>query len=131
VEIFRTVFGSDEVSRERIAMAIAAFERTLVSRNAPIDRYLDGDDGALSAGAKRGLEIFTGKGKCADCHYGVALIDHRFHALDVPEHPDFQKDPRVAATRRFVAKVNHFEEFRTLEEDPGQGEPLRGVPDAG
>jgi cytochrome c peroxidase len=120
LEMFRKVFGSDEVNRERIAMAIAAFERTLVSRNAPIDRYLDGDEGALSPEAKRGLGLFTGKGKCAECHYGVALIDNRFHALDVPENPDFQKDPRVAATRRFVAKVNHFEEFRTLEEDPGR-----------
>jgi cytochrome c peroxidase len=119
-ERFRKVFGSDDTSRERIAMAIAAFERTLVSRNAPLDRYLDGDDGALTPAAKRGLEVFTGKGKCVDCHYGTALIDNRFHALDVPEHPDFQEDARVAATRRFVAKVNHFEKFRTLEEDPGR-----------
>jgi cytochrome c peroxidase len=120
LERFRQVFGSEDVTRERIAMAIAAFERTLVSRNAPLDRYLDGDDGALTPAAKRGLEVFTGKGKCADCHYGTALIDSRFHALNVPEHPDFQQDPRVAATRRFVAKVNHFEKFRSLEEDPGR-----------
>lgn len=120
LERFRKVFGSEDTSRERIGMAIAAFERTLVSRNAPLDRYLDGDDGALTPAAKRGLAVFTGKGKCVDCHYGTALIDNRFHALDVPEHPDFQQDPRVAATRRFVAKVNHFEKFRTLKEDPGR-----------
>lgn len=120
VELFTKVFGDGDTSRERIAMAIAAFERTLVSRNAPLDRYLDGDREALSAEAKRGLETFTGKGKCTDCHFGVALIDNRFHAMDVPEHPDFQDDPRVAATRRFVAKVNHFDEFRTLAEDPGR-----------
>ena len=119
-ELFSRVFGSDDTSRERIAMAIAAFERTLISRNAPLDRYLDGAKDALSPGALKGLEVFTGKGKCTDCHYGVALIDNRFHALNVPEHPDFQEDPRVAATRRFVAKVNHYEEFRTLEEDPGR-----------
>jgi cytochrome c peroxidase len=120
VDRFTGVFGSAEVSRERIAMAIAAFERTLVSRNAPLDRYLDGDDQALGPEAKRGLAIFTGKGKCVDCHFGTALIDNRFHALEVPEHPEFQDDPRVAATRRFVAKVNHFEKFRSLEEDPGR-----------
>jgi len=120
VELFRKVFGDGDTSRERIALAIAAFERTLVSRNAPLDRYLDGADDALSPEAKRGLEVFTGKGKCTDCHFGVALIDNRFHALEVPEHPDFESDPRVAATRRFVAKVNHFEEFRTLNEDPGR-----------
>ena len=40
--MFREVFGDDDVTRERIAMAIAAFERTLISRNSPLDRFLDG-----------------------------------------------------------------------------------------
>lgn len=117
---FSKVFGTDDITRERIAMAIAAFQRTLVSMNAPIDRYLNGDKKALSADAKKGMEIFTGKGKCADCHYGVNLIDDKFHALNVPEHPELQNNPRVAATRRFVAKLNHYTEYRTLKEDPGR-----------
>jgi cytochrome c peroxidase len=120
VDEFRQVFGTDDITRERIAMAIAAFERSLVSRDAPLDRYLNGDKNVLSAAAKRGLEIFKGKGKCTECHYGVNLIDDRFHALNVPENPEFQADPRVAATRRFVAKLYHFEGFRTLKEDPGR-----------
>jgi cytochrome c peroxidase len=120
VDEFRRVFGTDDITRERIAMAIAAFERTLISRDAPLDRYLNGDQDALSDAAKRGLALFQGKGKCAECHYGVNLIDDRFHALNVPEHPEFQADPRVAATRRFVAKLYHFETFRTLKEDPGR-----------
>jgi cytochrome c peroxidase len=41
-------------------------------------------------------------------------------ALNVPENPEHQNDPRIAATRRFVAKVYHFEEYRTLTEDPGR-----------
>ena len=120
VDEFRQVFGTDDITRERIAMAIAAFERSLVSRNAPLDRHLNGDEKSLSAAAKKGLDIFIGKGKCTECHYGVNLIDDRFHALNVPENPEFQADPRVAATRRFVAKLNHFEGFRTLKEDPGR-----------
>lgn len=117
---FKEVFGSEDITRERMAMAIAAFERTLISRNSPIDSYLNGDMDALSVDAKRGFEIFSGKGKCTECHYGVSLIDNKFHALNVPEHPDFQADPRVAATRRFVAKLNHYEDFRNLQEDPGR-----------
>jgi cytochrome c peroxidase len=120
VDEFRLVFGTDDITRERIAMAIAAFERSLISRDAPLDRYLKGDENVLSLAAKRGLEIFKGKGKCMECHYGVNLIDDRFHALNVPENPEFQADPRVAATRRFVAKLYHFEGFRTLKEDPGR-----------
>lgn len=120
VNEFKQVFGTADITRERIAMAIAAFERTLISRNAPIDRYLKGDNDALSIEMKKGLEIFTGKGKCSDCHFGVNLNDDKFHALNVPENPEFQADPRVAATRRFVAKLNHFEDFRNLREDPGR-----------
>ena len=68
----------------------------------------------------KGYKIFTGKGKCSECHFGVNLADDRFHVLHVRENPDHLKDPRIAATRRFVAKVYHFEEFRTLAEDPGR-----------
>jgi len=117
---FKEVFGSEDITRERMAMAIAAFERALISRNSPLDSYLQGDMDALSADAKMGFEIFIGKGKCTECHYGVNLIDDKFHALNVPEHPDFQSDPRVAATRRFVAKLNHYEDYRNLQEDPGR-----------
>jgi cytochrome c peroxidase len=120
VAAFTEVFGDGDVTRERIGMAIAAFERTLVSRDTPLDRYLSGDTNALSPKALQGYKIFTGKGKCTECHYGVSLSDDRFHVLNVPENPEHLKDPRIAATRRFVAKVSHFEEFRTLSEDPGR-----------
>lgn len=117
---FKQVFGDDDITRERVAMAIAAFERTLISRDAPLDRFLSGDTNALSPEALKGYEIFTGKGKCTDCHYGFNLVDDRFHALNVQENPEHLKDPRIAATRRFVAKVYNFKEFRTLAEDPGR-----------
>ena len=119
VDAFKKVFGGD-ITRERVAMAIASFERTLVSVNAPIDRYLKGDKSALSADAIKGYEIFTGKGKCTECHYGVNLSDDKFHALHIPENPDHQKDPRITATRRFVAKVYHYEDYANLSEDPGR-----------
>lgn len=120
VKRFRKVFGTDDVTRKRIGMAIAAFERTLISGNAPLDRYLNGDKAALSSPAKKGLKIFTGQGKCVTCHYGVNLKDDKFHALNTPENIRFNKDPRVAATRRFVAKLLQYEAYRTLEEDPGR-----------
>ncbi len=119
VDAFQKVFGG-EVTRERMAMAIAAFERTLVSRNTPLDRYLKGNQKALSDDAKKGLALFKGKGRCAECHYGVSLSDDKCYALNVPENPEHQRDPRIATTRRFVAKVYHFEEYRTLAEDPGR-----------
>ncbi len=119
VEAFRKVFRG-EITRERVAMALAAFERTLVSVNSPLDRFLRGDRKALSGEARRGLEVFEGKGRCADCHYGVNLSDDKFHALHVPENQALLNDPRVTATMRFVAKVYHYRDYRNLKEDPGR-----------
>ena len=69
---FRRSFDG-EATRERIAMAIAAFERTLISAGTPLDRYLAGDEKALSEKAKKGMTVFSGKGRCIDCHYGAAF----------------------------------------------------------
>lgn len=119
VEAFNKVFGGD-ITRERVAMAIAAFERSLNSTNAPLDKYLKGDGSALSDDAKRGLKIFTGTGNCIDCHNGQILSDDKFHALAVPENPEHQKDERITATRRFVAKINNYPDYKTLNEDLGR-----------
>jgi len=116
---FRKVFGG-EVTRERIAMAIAAFERTLISASTPLDRYLEGDEKALSEDAKKGLAVFKGKGKCLECHGGADLCDDKFYALNVPENPKLIDEPMVNATMRFVAKVYHYEDYRNLKEDPGR-----------
>ena len=119
VEAFRSVFGG-EITRQRVAMAIAAFERTLLSRDTPLDRHLRGEPGALSARQRAGLELFLGKAGCATCHNGPNLTDERFHNLGVPEDPKAKEDPRVLATARFVGKVSGFPDYRTLREDPGR-----------
>ena len=63
--------------------ALAAYERKLVSGNAPIDRYAGGDYTALDASARRGLKLFIGKAGCIECHAGVALTDNAFHCTGV------------------------------------------------
>lgn len=117
---FSNVFGDEDTSRDRITMALAAFQRTLVSRNSPLDKYLNGDEGALSPETKAGLEVFKGKGECIECHHGVNLSDDDFHALGVPENPKLVNDPRIAITMRFVGKVSGFENYKYLAEDPGR-----------
>lgn len=119
VTAFQKVFGG-EVTRARMAMAIASFERTIISVNSPLDRHLKGDSNALSGEAKKGLALFMGKARCNECHFGVNLSDDTFYALYVPENPEHQNDPRIAATRRFVGKVSHYDDYRNLKEDPGR-----------
>ncbi len=118
VEAFGKAFGGG-ITRERVALALAAFQRTLVSGDAPIDKHLRGGEDALSGDAKKGLSIFTGKGGCSRCHYGAVLSDQGFHALNVPDNPKL-KDPKVAATVRFVAKVSGYDDYENLRQDPGR-----------
>jgi cytochrome c peroxidase len=60
-------------------LAIQLYEQTLVSDDAPIDRFFGGDTGALTAQEKRGLELFLGKGKCGACHDGPELTSAASH----------------------------------------------------
>lgn len=119
VEAFRSVFGG-EITRQRVAQAISAFERTLLSRDTPLDRHLRGEPGALSARQRAGLDLFLGKAGCGACHNGPTLEDGKFHRLGVPEDLEVKDDPRVLATARFVGKVSGFPDYRTLREDPGR-----------
>ncbi len=82
-EQFKTIYGADAITPELIGKAIAAFERTLVSRNSAFDRYLAGDRDAMSASAQRGLTLFNGKAWCSSCHDGINLSDNDFHNIGV------------------------------------------------
>jgi len=119
VEAFRNAFGG-EITRQRVAMALAAFERTIVSRDTPLDRFLRGEKDAMTPGQRAGYELFTGKAGCVACHGGANLTDERFHNLGVPEDRNAKEDPRVLATVRYVGKVSGFPEYRTLSGDPGR-----------
>jgi cytochrome c peroxidase len=81
-EQFRRVFDTG-VTPEGVAKAIAAYERMILSGNAPYDRFRAGDAAALSPAAKRGLALFSGKARCAPCHAGFNFTDEEFHNLGV------------------------------------------------
>ncbi|SYZ74463.1 Methylamine utilization protein MauG [Candidatus Zixiibacteriota bacterium] len=83
VEEFKAVFGSSPITVDQVARAIAAYERTIVTTDSPFDRYVRGDNSALTPLEKKGLEIFNGKGHCTACHWGSNFSDGRFHNLGV------------------------------------------------
>jgi cytochrome c peroxidase len=76
---FQAVFGGP-VSAAGIAQALAAFQRTLITPNAPFDRYLAGEKNALSREAQQGLEVFRSSA-CVRCHQGPLLSDGRYYRL--------------------------------------------------
>jgi cytochrome c peroxidase len=102
--------------------ALQAYERLLISRNAPIDRYIAGDYTALSAGAKRGLGLFIGKAACVTCHTGTTLTDQDFHTTGVSQTgPNvIMMDPgRYAAVPAVLA--NAYNGQGTFSDDPAAG----------
>jgi len=86
VEAFQQVFGRPP-NWEDMGKALAAFERTRLSTEAPFDRFLRGDQKALNASQQRGWSLFTSKARCGTCHtYDPALPlfgDNRFHNAGV------------------------------------------------
>ena len=82
--MFEQAFGTPRVTSQRIAKAIASYERTLFSGNTPFDRYsILGDESALTAAALRGLNLFMGRARCSHCHEPPLFTDHRFHNTGV------------------------------------------------
>ena len=64
--------------------ALEAYTRTLISRNSAFDRFVAGDDTAISTSAIRGIGVFLHSG-CVSCHSGPSFSDGGFHALAVPQ----------------------------------------------
>jgi len=121
VAMFREVFGTPWPDLEDAWRAIAAYERTLIQTDTPYDRYLRGDLTALSNDAIAGMEIFTGKGKCIQCHDGPLLTDEKYYNLGVPENPAFETDQLRQITFRYeqYAKGVTEEIYRTVKTDLG------------
>lgn len=69
------------ITREYLAKAIASFERTAVSQEAPFDKYIKGDENAISDNAKKGFDLFVNKARCTDCHDGFNFSDGSFHNM--------------------------------------------------
>ena len=85
-DLFASAFdGDDEITADKIAMAIATYERTVVSGEAPFDRWIKGDRTAISASAERGFHLFNGKARCAACHSGWRFTDDSFHDIGLPD----------------------------------------------
>lgn len=123
---------SDGLTKENIAKAIASFERTILSGNAPYDRFKAGDTSALSEEAQLGRKLFFGKANCSACHSGPNFSDAAFHNIGVgmdDAEPDLGryvvsklegdkgafKTPTLREIKR-TAPYMHDGRFATLEE---------------
>jgi cytochrome c peroxidase len=81
VSTFRAAFGPGEITKRKIELALATFERSIVSGEAPFDHWINGDEHAIGDAAKRGFDLFNGKAHCSACHSGWAFTDASFHDI--------------------------------------------------
>lgn len=121
-EAFSAAFGvqASDITADLVAMAIAAFERTLVAGNSPFDRYeYAGDSAALSAAAIRGLSLFRGRARCGSCHridkdYAL-LTDGAFHRLGVGQK---RIESRLAELANMVVSQPNLDVAKAMQGSP-------------
>jgi len=109
IEAFGRAFPGQAISLDTIASAIASFERTVISNDAPFDRWIKGDDKAIPAAAVRGFVLFNGKANCAVCHSTWRMSDDGFH--DIGLHDD---DRGRAAIAPGIVQLEHAFKTPTL-----------------
>jgi cytochrome c peroxidase len=83
VALFASAFPGEAMTEELVARALSAYLRTILSGDAPIDRFAAGDTMAISAAARRGRRLFLGSAGCGTCHPGPTFTDERFHNTGV------------------------------------------------
>jgi cytochrome c peroxidase len=123
--LFNKAFGSPSITKDRVAKAIATFERTLIANNSPFDQYQKGNTNALSNLQIQGLQNFINAG-CNGCHNGPMFSDFEFHRLGIPDNARIAKTDTGAGTYLFrtgslrnlssTGPYMHNGKLRTLEE---------------
>lgn len=83
--LFEKAYPGEGITPQTMSKAIANFERQIVSAPADFDRWVDGDEKAISTSAKRGFVLFNEKALCSKCHSGWRLTDDSFHDIGVPD----------------------------------------------
>jgi cytochrome c peroxidase len=126
-ERFANVFGGARpVSADNLGRALAAFERTLVAANSPFDRYMRGDQSAMTPLQIQGMRRFERAG-CANCHSGPMFSDFQVHVLGIDDNTKLPASDagvngtygfRTASLRNLVytAPYMHSGVFRTLDQ---------------
>ncbi|MDH5326398.1 MAG: c-type cytochrome [Gammaproteobacteria bacterium] len=87
-QLFFEAYPGQGITKNTIAKALSSFQRTIVATKAPFDRWVVGDEDAISQEAKSGFALFTGKANCAKCHMGFNFVDDGFHNIGLKSNQD-------------------------------------------
>ncbi len=81
--LFQAAFGSNQITAAKIAMAIATYQRTLISDQTPFDQFLAGNTNAMTLSQRQGMMTYLTTGNCSICHSGALTTDHGFRNIGV------------------------------------------------
>lgn len=79
--LFKEVYQSDKITFDKIAKALATFQKTLRSQPSKLDKFIKGDHKAMSDKEIYGMHLFRTKARCMNCHYGKYMTDESFHNI--------------------------------------------------
>lgn len=105
--VFRLADSRAAITEKHLAEALAVYERTLETANTPYDRFLNGDDGAMTAAAQRGRLLFIGKANCANCHAGEDFTADRFKNIGLYDGQKLTDSGRFKITSDST-QMGHF-----------------------
>lgn len=80
-QLFKEAYQSDKITFDKIARALATFQRTIRSQPSKLDKFINGDYKAMSDKEIYGMHLFRTKARCMNCHYGKYLTDESFHNI--------------------------------------------------
>lgn len=107
---FEAAFGDKQVSLDRMAAAMSQFQRTIKGRSSSFDRFLKGDQEALTDVELKGMHLFRTKARCMNCHHGPLFTDMKFHNVGLTYYGrKFQDLGRYSVTR----DTSHVGAFKT------------------
>jgi cytochrome c peroxidase len=99
-QLFAAAFGTSDITAQRIAFAIATYQRTLVPNQTPWDQFQAGNQAAMTPQQVNGMNVFNGPGRCNLCHTPGLFSDGQFRNLGL--RPIAQDSGRQAVTGSFA-----------------------------
>ncbi|MEO7653906.1 MAG: cytochrome c peroxidase [Bryobacteraceae bacterium] len=97
--LFQRAFGTDDFTLDHVAKAITTFERTILSGNAPYDRYKAGNKSGMTPQQIHGMSIYLDKAKCDQCHEGINFTSNMYANLGVGTDKPKPDEGRFVVTR--------------------------------
>lgn len=108
---FSRAFPDEGITEQNLLRAIATYERTIISGQTRFDRWVDGDPGSMTEQEKRGFAVFTGKGRCAECHSGWNFTDDAFHDIGLATEDTGRMQVTGQEQDRFLFKTPGLREI--------------------